>query len=131
MRDAANFRHYFWDATSFNDIHKFIGNLELSSKSKLCLTFLGDLKHTIVIPILTNFFTQIIKAETIEEKQARLHDFEEALQAIVAFSVLWRASRNGTGGIDNQYRELLNTTGMRSGLPPMSRKTFERRHYQY
>tara|TARA_R110002073_G_scaffold331145_1_gene515637 strand:+ start:6771 stop:9182 length:2412 start_codon:yes stop_codon:yes gene_type:complete len=122
MRDAANFRHYFWDATSFNDIHKFIGNLELSSKSKLCLTFLGDLKHTIVIPILTNFFTQIIKAETIEEKQARLHDFEEALQAIVAFSVLWRASRNGTGGIDNQYRELLNTTGMRSGLPPMSRK---------
>ena len=122
MRDVANFRHYFWDATSFNDTHKFIGHLELSSTSKLCLTFLNDLKHTIVIPILTNFFTQINNAEAIEEKKARLHDFEEALKAIVAFSVLWRASRNGTGGIDNQYRELLSSTVMDSGLPSMARK---------
>lgn len=122
MRDAANFRNYFWDASNFNDIHKFIGNLELSSTSKLCLTFLSDLKHTIVIPILINFFTQIVNTESPDEKRLRLNDFEEALKIIVAFSVLWRASRTGTGGIDNQYRELLNTLDMPSGLPPMSRQ---------
>lgn len=39
MRDAANFRHYFWDSKNFNDIHKFVNNLELSTTAKLCLTF--------------------------------------------------------------------------------------------
>lgn len=125
MRDAANFRHYFWDAKNFNDIHKFINHLELSTTAKLCLTFLSDLKHTIVIPILTNFFTQIVNAEDLEDKKLRLYDFEEALKTTVAFSVLWRASRNGTGGIDNQYRELLSVTDMPSGLPPLSRKNLK------
>lgn len=122
LRDCANFKNYFWEADSFNDIHKFIGDLELSSTSKLCLTFLSDLKHSIVIPVLTNFFTQIVNAHSLEEKKLRLNDFEEALKAVVAFSVLWRSSRSSTGGIDNEYRDLLSATEKPTGLKPLARK---------
>ena len=121
LRDCANFRNYFWETENFNNLHKFIGDRKLSDDSKLCLTFLSESNHTIVIPVLTNFFTQIIEAPTDEEKSERLEDFEEALKAVVAFSALWRAAKNGTAGIDNEYRELLSMPDMPTGLPAISR----------
>lgn len=120
LRDCANFKNYFWETKNFNNIHQFIGDRALSNTSKLCLSFLNDLTHTIVIPILTNFFTQIIESRDNDQKHLRLYEFEEALKAIVAFSVLWRASRIGTAGIDKEYRELLSNIDA-TGLLPIAK----------
>lgn len=117
---CADFKKYLWESSDYQNLKDFFGEYQLSSLSKLCLKFLVDLKHTIVTPILTLFFRQIIEASNDEDKKQRFHDFETALKVIVAFSVLWRASRDGTGGIDNEYRELLNKTDDTTGFKPIA-----------
>lgn len=107
---CANFKKHLWEKKNndYNNLAQFFGENQLSSLSRLCLTFLSDIKHTIVIPILTIFFKQIVDEEDVWLKKQCFNDFEDALRAIVAFTVLWRSSRQGTAGIDNEYRELLS-----------------------
>ncbi|WP_049237798.1 DUF262 domain-containing protein [Moraxella canis] len=108
LNHCANFKRYLWESENYNDLSQFFGNNQLSSLSKLCLKFLSDIKHTIVIPILTIFFKQVVEEADSELKKQRFDDFENALKSIVAFTLLWRSSRQGTSGIDNEYRELLS-----------------------
>ncbi|HFG6988809.1 DUF262 domain-containing protein [Acinetobacter baumannii] len=117
---CANFKKYIWESETYIGLQKFFGHLQLSQTSKLGLKFFKDINHTIVIPILTLFFIQIAEAQSQSEKELRFKDFEEALKAMVSFSTLWRASRRGTGGIDNEYRELLSKEDMPTGLPRLS-----------
>ena len=121
LADCTNFKKTFWESKDFNDTHKFIKNFQLSSTSKLCLTFLNEMNHSIVIPVLTAFFSQIVAAKNEYDLEQRTKDFESALKAVVAFSVLWRAALGGTSGIDNQYRELVSSDEMPTGLPPLAR----------
>lgn len=118
---CANFKKYIWESDSYTGLNKFFDHLQLSTTSKLGLKFFKDINHTIVIPILTLFFSQIVDAQTPEEKEQRFNEFEEALKAMVAFSTLWRATRRGTGGIDNEYREFLSKTEMPSGLSRLAK----------
>ncbi|MCG2573457.1 DUF262 domain-containing HNH endonuclease family protein [Acinetobacter sp. ME22] len=118
---CANFKKFIWESDSYTGLDKFFGIHQLSTTSKLGLKFFKDINHTIVIPILTLFFSQIVDAPDATEKEQRFKEFEEALQAMVAFSTLWRATRRGTGGIDNEYREFLSKTEMPSGLPRLAR----------
>lgn len=118
---CANFKKYIWESDSYTGLDKFFDHLQLSTTSKLGLKFFKDINHTIVIPILTLFFSQIVDAPTLEEKEQRFNEFEEALKAMVAFSTLWRATRRGTGGIDNEYREFLSKTEMPSGLSRLAK----------
>lgn len=118
---CANFKKHIWESDNYNDLPKYFGHLQLSTTSKLGLKFFKDINHTIVIPILTLFFSQVIDAPNQQEKESRFADFEDALKAMVAFSTLWRASRRGTGGIDNEYREFLNKEDMPTGLPRLAR----------
>lgn len=123
LADCTNFKKNFWESKDFNDTHKFIKNFQLSSTSKLCLTFLNEMNHSIVIPVLTVFFSQIVAAKNEYDLEQRTRDFESALKAVVAFSVLWRAALGGTSGIDSQYRELVSSGSdeMQIGLPPLAR----------
>jgi uncharacterized protein with ParB-like and HNH nuclease domain len=121
LSHCANFRKYIWESDSYIGSDRFFGELQLSTTSKLGLKFFKDINHTIVIPILTLFFSQIVDAQNIEEKTQRFKEFESALKAMVSFSALWRASRRGTAGIDNEYRELLNKEDMPSGLRPLAK----------
>lgn len=118
---CASFKKYIWESDSYNELSKVFGSMQLSTTSKLGLKFFKDINHTIVIPILTLFYSQILDAENEAEKLARFNDFEEALKAMVSFSTLWRASRRGTGGIDNEYREFLNKEDMPSRLPKLAK----------
>lgn len=117
---CANFKKYLWESDNYNNVTQFFGENQLSSLSKLCLKFLADIKHTIVIPILTIFFKQVVDENNTELKKARFDDFESTLQAIVAFTTLWRSSRQGTAGIDNEYRELLNKLEDSTNFKPIS-----------
>ncbi|ENX40070.1 DUF262 domain-containing protein [Acinetobacter courvalinii] len=118
---CANFKKYFWESDSYTDIQKFFNHHQLSTTSKLGLKFFKDINHTIVIPILTLFFSQVVDAQDQNEKAQRFKDFEEAIKAMLAFSTLWRATRRGTGGIDNEYREILSKSEMPSGLPRLAK----------
>lgn len=121
LADCTNFKESFWESKDFNDTHKFIQNFRLSSTSKLCLTFLNELNHSIVIPVLTVFFSQIVSAKNQYDLEQRTKEFESALKAVVAFSVLWRAALGGANGIDNQYRELLSIDEMPTGLKALAK----------
>lgn len=114
-----------WNETA-HDYKKFSSLIEhsLSPSAMMGLAYLKELKHTIVIPVLALFFIQILEAPSAEDKIERVDDFEDAIRAIVAFTTLWRATRNsnGTGGIDNEYRELLSKIDMPSGLLPIAKK---------
>lgn len=118
---CANFKKYVWESDNYIGLEKFFGHLQLSTTSKLGLKFFKDINHTIIIPILTLFFIQIAEAQNQSEKQLRFNEFEAALKAMVSFSTLWRASRRGTGGIDNEYRELLSKDDMPTGLPRLAK----------
>ncbi|OTG78520.1 hypothetical protein B9T23_00010 [Acinetobacter terrae] len=118
---CANFKKHIWESENYSELSKYFGQLQLSTTSQLGLKFFKDINHTIVIPILTLFYSQIVDATTQQEKEARFNDFEEALKAMVAFSTLWRASRRGTGGIDNEYREFLSKEDMPTGLPRLAK----------
>ncbi len=118
---CANFKKHIWETDNYSELSKYFGQLQLSTISQLGLKFFKDINHTIVIPILTLFYSQILDAHTSQDKEARFNDFEEALKAMVAFSTLWRASRRGTGGIDNEYREFLIKEDMPTGLPRLAK----------
>lgn len=120
LADCTNFKRHFWESQGFNNTHKYIKDFPLSSTSKLCLTFLNELNHSIVIPVLSVFFSQIVACKDNYQRTQRIKDFESALKAVVAFSVLWRAAFGGTSGIDSQYRELLNNR-VDTELPALSR----------
>lgn len=122
LSTTANFKSKIWEAENFNTAIDIFGGYELSPLSKLALKLFIDTKHTIVIPILTIFFKQIVESSDIYIKKQRFDDFEVALQAMLAFSVLWRASRQGTAGIDNEYRELLSRNDMPTGLKSLAIK---------
>lgn len=121
LANCTNFKKVFWESKDFNDTHKYIKNFQLSSTSKLCLTFLNEMNHSIVIPVLTVFFSQIVAAKNDYDLEQRTRDFESALKAVVAFSVLWRAALGGTSGIDSQYRELVSSDDITTGLPPLAK----------
>lgn len=124
MSDQATFMKTIWNENQ-NEYKEFstLTGFSLSPVSKLGLAYLKELKHTIIIPILTLSFIQIIDTPLEEAKLARFQEFEEMIKAITAFTTLWRATRNSnsTAGIDNEYRELLSKTDMPSGLQPIAK----------
>jgi hypothetical protein len=71
-----------------------------------------------------------MQAASAEEKIARAATFEQALLAITAFSVLWRASRRGTANIDQEYREIMQGSNSVTQLPPLARSVAARREHE-
>lgn len=65
-------------------------------KNNLDVQVLFSTKHTVVIPVLNYFYN------------SNKEEFEEAVKAVIAFSVLWRVMNGGTAGIDNIYKKLFN-----------------------
>ena len=48
-------------------------------------------------------------------------EFEIAIKAITAFTVLWRATRRGTGNIDSEYRMVMAGDSL-TGIGPLARQ---------
>lgn len=107
-----------WSGEVDNYQTTYLGiNRKISDRANLGLAFLRELDHTIVIPILARFYIEYAVrldfqnsiGEGNNVKNVLIDNFENAVQAIVAFSTLWRSSRKGTAGIDNVYRHLMST----------------------
>lgn len=71
--------------------------------ANLCLRYLVDIKHDIVQPILIQFILQDKHYGLTGSSDS---SFYKAIQAVTAFSVLWRAMSGGADGIDNVYKKL-------------------------
>jgi hypothetical protein len=86
----------------------------------LCLDLLRSFKHTITLGPLIRFYSEIRRADNACRPMA-IRTFIDAVKAITAFSVLWRASRRGTENIDTIYRRLMEVGHAGVGMPPLAR----------
>lgn len=121
LRDTAMFVQHAWVG---GDNQPDLYELPVSATTdvvKLCLTFLNRVGHTITVGPLVRFYSAAVAA-TSSNQLKKINDFESALKAITAFSVLWRASRRGTSNIDLEYRQLMTGTDTLTKFAPLSRK---------
>jgi len=81
-----NIVKFYEEVWSNNEGSRFRNNLDIQ--------VLYSTKHTVVIPVLNYFYNY------------NREDFNEAVQVVLAFSVLWRVVNGGTDGIDNEYKRL-------------------------
>jgi hypothetical protein len=70
--------------------------------TKLCLSYLTEINHSIAISLLVQF--KIVEETTIEPEHKI--QFVQAIKAISAYSLLWRAMSGGADGIDAKYKIL-------------------------
>lgn len=121
LTHCANFKKDLWNSKhNYENLNTYFEFNQLSQTSKLCLRFLADINHSIVIPVLVIFFKQVVEEKDVDLKKQRFGEFECVLKAVTAFSILWRSSREGTAGIDNEYRELLNKESEFTDFSPIA-----------
>lgn len=111
LKDTAKFLQHCWNDKD----PKFPpeSSQMLSDEAKLCLSFLCKLNHTVTVAPLTRYYST---ANSNNSDEQGWKNFEIALKAITAFSVLWRASHSSTGNIDQEYRLLMQGDGNFLGL---------------
>ncbi len=121
LRDTARYMGHTWTPVGVGQPPSFYGLPAgaVTSEDVLCLSILAKLKHTVTLAPMIRFYATAVAAKPADIP-ARVDDLRSAIRAFTAFSLLWRASRRGTGSIDQQYRELL-TGNNRSGLGPLAR----------
>lgn len=120
LRDTATFLGRSWDP---GDSPRQLAGLEASAMTdsvRLCLGFLHDLKHSVAVAPLIRFYSEALHAAP-EDRPAKVEAFEEAIKAITSFTVLWRSTRNTTGNIDSEYREVMSGSNALTGLPALAR----------
>ncbi len=114
LAKVAQFSQEFWVCDPFNignqffeqykavcsDLTQAQTNINIAT---CCLHMLREFKHTICISVLIRYLYEI--DENASELQ--FNNFFEAVKAVSAFSILWRASRTTTDGLDAKYRTLL------------------------
>ncbi|WP_156056395.1 DUF262 domain-containing protein [Streptosporangium roseum] len=98
----------------------------LNPETEFALGFLKAINHTVVLAPLMRYFS----AYKADPTPSTCAEFETAVKAATAFSILWRAAHGGTDGIDSQYRSLVKD-GVRDGgsviVGPLAR-TQEKSH---
>lgn len=106
LKETAAFIDRAWYPAEGNAQLSGLPASAMTDTVRLCLAFLCDLKHTIAIAPLVRFYANAIDANE-EDRDFKIREFESAIKAITAFSVLWRSSRRGTGNIDSEYRAVM------------------------
>lgn len=121
LRDTALFTQFAWAS---KDEHPVLQELPIAATTdtvKLCLAFLNKVGHTMTVGPLVRFYAAALSASAADQS-TKVAEFEAAIKAITAFSVLWRGSRRGTANIDHEYRELMTGNNAVAGMAPLARK---------
>lgn len=106
LANLSKFMQRIWRRNP-DDSLVFMGGRKLSEQSQVGLDVLRELNHHIVAAPLARFLDTFETAESAD-MQARFDDFSAALDATVAFSIMWRAGVGGSATtIDSKYREVL------------------------
>jgi hypothetical protein len=114
------FLHLFWNSTeisyifwlkNFNDNSEFEALIGGHDDVMLCCQFLADIRHTIVHPLITRFYSDFLESNYLNsENHCSAEEVRSVIKAVTAFSVLWRAAWGGTAGIDSMYRKLMSSS---------------------
>lgn len=122
LRDCASLVDRAWDvkAGAVPELPGLPSN-STSDTTKMCLSFLRSLNHSIAIGPLVRFYSAAREAHAAE-LQVNVKAFEGAIKAITAFSVLWRASKRTTANIDREYREIMAGIGNTAIAGPLARR---------
>lgn len=112
----------FFDTVWVNGADKpKVDGLQLPDPAALCLRFLVDFGHTITAPLLAQYAADVGLQKDATERKKALSTFCEIVQAVTAFTVLWRASRSTTDRIDQVYRDLMSKGSPDHGVPALAR----------
>lgn len=77
-----------------------------SPECKLGLSILKETNHTITIPVLARYYTELHLATVANSSDFK--KYNTVVKSVIAFSLFWRILHNGsTGGIEDIYRDLL------------------------
>ena len=99
MGGTAKFLSDFWDAAE-----PILPNGKPLPDDELgfCRLALTALRHEVVIALLARYHIQAVA----DPSPANLNAFRDAVKAVTACSILWRAAQ-GTSGIDSMYRKVM------------------------
>lgn len=90
-----------------------------NDQAEFCLEALRDLRHDVAIAPIARFYASYLSAAPAQKANAAI-EFYAAVEAVTAFSMLWRANHGGTANIDGIYRDIM-LRGV-PGVPPLSRQ---------
>jgi len=112
----------FFDTVWVNGTNKpTVDGLEIPDPAALCVRFLVDFGHTITAPLLAQYAAAVGLHKDAAERKKALTTFCEVVQAVTAFTVLWRASRSTTDRIDQVYRDLMGKGSPDHDVPALAR----------
>ena len=111
IADVAEYRRHYWKIAGIRGldaIHSGYG--ERIDSLKLCLAFISDMNTSLAIPILARYWTQY-RGDGDEER------FLKATRSVTAFLAIRRAVTGGTGGIDSDFRSIMQKIHVTSKEP--------------
>ena len=102
LADITEFRQKYWNRDSIQKLDNLHPRETRETRDylKLCFMFIADMRTSLTIPILTRYWVQYLQD----------HDgdtFAAAVKALTAFLVLRRSITGGTGGIDSDFRKIM------------------------
>jgi hypothetical protein len=73
----------------------------------VCLDVLKQMNHSIVVAPIFRFYAKAVAEEDDQRRKNAAAELSDAILAVTAFSIMWRATRIGTENIDAVYRDLM------------------------
>lgn len=98
LAEIAEFRYKHWNVESISDLST--GNTKRDNILKLCFRFILDMKTSMALPILARYW--------VEYRKNNSNAFVDSVKAVTAFLILRRSVTGGTGGIDTDFRKIIN-----------------------
>ncbi len=122
LSHAASFIRYSWpdDKSLTTTLH--LAEEAATDEVILCIDLLRKFNHTITLGPLIRYYSEIRRVGPDARINA-INNFKDAVKAITAFSVLWRASRRSTENLDSHYRKIMLIGYEDVGLKPLARDT--------
>lgn len=121
IRHLAELSRFFDSVWVNGTLKPKVDGLALPEPAALCLRFLVDFGHTITAPLLAQYAAEVGTHKDLADRKNALGAFCEVVQAVTAFTVLWRASRSTTDRIDEVYRSLMAEGSPEHGVPALAR----------
>ena len=100
ISDIAEFRHCYWSADEIRKLDSLHPSLDDRDVMKLCIEFIRDMNTSLAIPVLARYWVQY---RNNNDEDA----FFAAIKSLTAFIALRRAVTGNTGGIDSDFRRLM------------------------
>lgn len=117
LATMADFLRHGWQADSGKPANASPGGKPLHDKeAAFCFETMRALRHDITVGPLARFYDA---ADGVANSAGTLQ-YEGAIKAMTAFSMMWRAAKGGTANIDGRYRTLMS--GGQDVAHPLARR---------